>query len=219
MDALDPDDPPRMPRSGESPRELWARASALSCNAGADYVERRAVSLAVAAAAGVRFDANFGGRPAVLIAMRDADDAVIAVHGRYLHASRNQDKMLTVGAPGGVVGVLGGWRAEPLILVEGLFDALSLATCGSPCVATIGRSAPWLARVATGREAWLAFDKGRAGDLQALRYASLLGGSNVRRLPPPPRCKDWNNALRKRGAGAVGAWLRAHLASSGTKPA
>jgi len=50
--------------------------------------------------------------------------------------------MLTIGSGGGTASVLGGWQVEPLILVEGLFDALSLATCGWASVATVGRWHP-----------------------------------------------------------------------------
>jgi len=42
--------------------------------------------------------------------------------------------MLTVGVGDGAVSFLGGWRVEPFILVEGLFDGLSLAACGWPIV-------------------------------------------------------------------------------------
>ena len=85
---------------------------------------------------------------------------------------------------------MGGWRVEPLILVEGLFDALSLAVCGWPAVATIGRWAPWLPEVTTGRVVWLAFDAGRPGEADVAAYVARLHQAEVRRLPPPPRCKE-----------------------------
>ena len=136
------------------------------------------------------------------------------MHGRYLHVVRGENNMLTVGGGGGLVQMLGGWQAEPLILVEGVFDALSLAACGWPCVATIGRWAPWLGEVALGRETWLAFDAGRPGEADAARYRQRLDGSRVRRLLPPPLCKDWNTALVKRGPGTVTSWLRDRIAAA-----
>jgi hypothetical protein len=212
------DDPPCMPGTSGSPRERLARAVPLAGTPGQAYVERRGVPVDVADAAGVRFDADFGGRPAVLVALRDHGDTLASVHGRYLHAGRGQNKMLTIGPGGGAVSVLGGWRVEPLILVEGLFDALSLATCGWAAVATIGRWAPWLPQVSAGRVVWLAFDASRAGEADVARYAGRLREADVRRLPPPPRCKDWSTALVKRGRDTVTRWVRDRLAARGTTP-
>jgi hypothetical protein len=144
----------------------------------------------------------------VLIALHDRDGELRSVHGRYLHNVRGQDKMLTIGAGGGAITVLGGWRGDPLIVVEGLFDALSLAVCGHAAVATIGRDVPWLASIAAGRAIHIAFDGTRPGEQEAARLAAALVGAHVHRLPPPPRCKDWNTALVKRGPSAVGKWLR-----------
>ncbi|MGA9773041.1 MAG: toprim domain-containing protein [Blastocatellia bacterium] len=210
------DDPPHMPGTGESPEERFARARPLAGTQGQGYVERRGIPLQVAHAASVRFDADYGGRPAVLVSLRDHAEALVSVHGRYLHNARRQNKMLTIGLGGGAVSVLGGWRVEPLIIVEGLFDALSLATCGWASVATIGRWVPWLFEVSAGRVVWLAFDASRSGEANAARYSGCLREADARRLPPPPLCKDWNTALVKRGAGAVTKWVRDCL--SGTTP-
>ena len=208
------DDPLCMPGTGESAEERYARAVPLEGTAGQIYVERRGVPVDVADCAGVRFDVNFAGRPAVLAPMRDEQDNLASLHGRYLHNLRGQNKMLTIGGAGGVVSVLGGWRVEPLILVEGLFDALSLATCGWASIATIGRWAPWLPEVVSRRAVWLAFDAGRPGEEEVLRYSGRLRSSEVRRLLPPPRCKDWSTALAKRGPAAVSQWVHQRLTES-----
>jgi hypothetical protein len=203
-----------MPGTLRTPAELLASALPLQRTPGQAYVEKRAVPVELADAAGVRFDPDFGGRPAVVVAMRDRSDRLTALHGRYLHANRSQDKMRTIGTPGGVVDVLGGWRADPLILVEGLFDALSLATCGWASVATIGREAPWIADISTGRTVWIAFDSGKPGEAEAARRAGLLPNAETHRLPPPPRCKDWNTALVKLGPAAVSKWIAGHVTAS-----
>ena len=212
------DDPPCLPGRGGSPAERLACAVPLVGTPGQAYVERRGVPVAIADAAGVRFDADFGGRPAVLVALWDQWETLASVHGRYLHTRRGQNKMLTIGPGGGLISVRGGWRVEPLILVEGLFDALSLATCGWAAVATIGRWAPWLPEEAAGRVVWLAFDASRPGEVDVARYAERLRAATVYRLPPPPRCKDWNTALVKRGRGAVTRWVGDRLAADGTTP-
>jgi hypothetical protein len=115
-------DPRVMPDTGESPEQRFARAVPLAGTLGQDYVERRGIPLAAAAAAGLRFDADFAGRPAVVFAMRDRAGRLASLHGRYLNTVRGQNKMLTIGQGGGAASVLGGWQVEPLILVEGVFE-------------------------------------------------------------------------------------------------
>jgi hypothetical protein len=200
-------DPLLLPGTALGPAECLDRAQRLAGTDGQAYVERRGIPLEIAAAAGVRFCPDWAGRPAVLIALRDRDGELRSVHGRYLHNVRGQDKMLTIGAGGGAISVLRGWRSDPLIVVEGLFDALSLAVCGHAAVATIGRDVPWLTSIAAGRAVHIAFDGTRPGEREAARLAAALVGARVHRLPPPPRCKDWNTALVKRGPSEVEKWL------------
>jgi hypothetical protein len=207
-----------MPGTGKSPEELYARAVSLAGTPGQAYVEGRGVSMAVAEPAGVRFDNDFGGRPAVVVALRDETDELTSIHGRYLHTMRGQNKMLTIGPGNGVIKVLDGSRAEPLVIVEGLFDALSLAMCGWASIAMIGRWASWLPHVCRGRTVWIAFDTGRPGERDAIRYGELLQDADVRRLPPPPKCKDWNTALVKRGPVAVKRWISDQIATDATLP-
>jgi DNA primase len=125
--------------------------------------------------------------------------------------------MLTIGPGSGMVSVLGGWRTDPLIVVEGLFDALSLAMCGFACAATIGRWVPWLAEVSMGRTVWLAFDAGRPGEAQFARYAADLGRSDVKRMLPPGRSKDWSTSLVKGGTATVARWVQDCLSKSEVK--
>lgn len=200
-----------MPRTGEGAAERFISCSGLSGMAEA-YLHRRGVPLETAEAAGLRFDADFAGRPALVAPLMDQAGRLKSLHGRYLQVVRGQGKMFTFGEPGGVIQMLDGVQAQEPILVEGLFDALSVAACGWPCVATIGRWAPWLADAWSGRAVWLAFDAGRPGEAEVVRYGRLLADSRVRRMLPPPRCKDWNTALVKRGPGALARWLRESLA-------
>lgn len=204
-----------MPGTGESPALRLARAHPLPGTPGQAYVERRGIPLPVAVAAGLRFDADWAGRAAVLVGRHDRAGVLVLVHGRYLCTLRGQDKMLSISPGGGVAGVAGtgeGWHGEPLILVEGIFDALSLAVCGHASVATLGRWAPWLPELCATRLAWLGFDANRPGEQEAAAYAQRL--PHTRRLLPPPRCKDWNTALCKHGRADVARWLRQQLATA-----
>jgi hypothetical protein len=168
-------DPPVLPGTALGPAACLARAQPLETTDGHAYVERRGVPVDIATAAGVRFDPDWAGRPAVLIALRDCDDEIRSVHGRYLHNVRGQDKMLTIGPGGGAISVLGGWRSDPLIVVEGLFDALSLAVCGHSAIATIGRDVPWLPSIAAGRAVHIAFDGNRPGEQEETRAPATDG--------------------------------------------
>lgn len=207
-------DPLYLPGSNETPAERFALTLTLAGSPGQAYVERRGIPTALATAAGVRFDPAFGGRPALVVPLQDQVGRITALHGRFLDFRRGQEKMLTFGPGGGVINGLSDWRAEPLILVEGLFDMLSLAVCGWASVATIGRWAPWLPAATTGRTVWLAFDAGRPGDNTARLVAARLPGAICRRLLPPPHCQDWNTALLKLGRGRVAPWVRAQLVSA-----
>lgn len=200
-----------VPSTHEAPAAYWGHTQSLRATVGQAYVERRGIPLAVADAAGLRFDPDWAGRPAVLVGVHDHDGLLVSVHGRYLSTLRGQDKMLTVGPGGGVIHTGDGWHAEPLILVEGVFDALSLWVCGFGAVATIGRWAPWLPQACSGRAVWLAFDGNRPGEHEACSYAQRLSASTVQRLAPPERCKDWNTALLRHGRADLARWLRHHL--------
>jgi len=203
--------PELMPYSNESPKERFARSVPLQGTPGHVYVQNRGVSVEAACAANVRFDENYNHRAAVLVPMQDKEDRLRTLHGRYLHTARGQSKMLSIGTGDGVINVLGGWRAEPFILVEGLFDALSLASCGYPAVAVVGCRSHWLPEVAAGRIVWLGFDACKPGEADVALYRRLLTASDVRRLSPPPGCKDWNTALAKRGRTLLSLWLRKHI--------
>ena len=169
----------------------------------------------MADAAGVRFNPDFAGRPAVIVPLYDRDAQLTSVHGRYLSTVRGQNKMLTIGPGNGLISVLSGVQAEPIILVEGLFDALSLACCGWPALATIGRWATWLPELCRGREVWLAFDASQGAETDVIRYQALLADARLRRVRPPERSKDWNTALRKCGVAVLKHWLNHHLTAAG----
>ena len=200
-----------MPGAAERLDETLAHGQPLAGTAGQAYMQRRAIPIELAEASGVRYVSDFAGRPAVIAGLYDCRGILASVHGRYLEFGRKQDKMLTIGPGGGTFNVLGGWRADPLIVVEGLFDALSVAVCGYACVATIGRWVPWIPDLAASRTVWLAYDAGRSGEAEFSHYAERIGAAQVRRLLPPGRSKDWNTALLKRGRAAVAGWLKGCL--------
>lgn len=202
-----PPDAERLPSSGEGPEELWHRSHPLAGSDAEAYFAKRRVPLGVADAADVRFTEDLKGRPAVLACLAGPSGDLRAVHGRYLDNRQGEGKMLTVGRPGGVFGA-GGLDADPLVLVEGLFDALSLAAAGLAAVATIGRWVDWLPAGRGGRDVWLAFDGNRPGERWAAEWAEALRGGRVFWLRPPGGRGDWNGAARRIGAENLELWIR-----------
>jgi hypothetical protein len=209
-------DHPLLPGSGESAADLMERALPLAGTAGASYAEGRRIPEPVATAADVRYLPDLLGRPAVLAPLIGPDGALRAVHGRWLH---HLPKMINIGTKGGVFVPPGSLDGDPLILVEGLFDSLSLLACGVPAVAVIGKYVEWLPGFAAGRTVLLAFDGNKPGDAAAREYARSLEPGCSQRLRPPGATKDWSNALRKGGGGTLIGWLRRHPVLGATVPA
>jgi hypothetical protein len=201
-------DPPVMPVTNETAEERLKQSVPLFNTPGLPYIEKRGISPEIAHTASVRFDANWNGRPALIVPMVNSDHTLCSVHGRYLSVTGKQNKMFTIGPGGGALYVGHGWKAEPVILVEGLFDALSLAMCGYSAVATVGRHAPWLPEVCRDRLVILAFDSNRPGETEANFYKAFLKGAHCYRITPPGRSKDWNTALMKHGQHGIQLWLK-----------
>jgi hypothetical protein len=192
-------DPLLMPATGETAQQRLDSSEPIEGTNGQLYVEKRGIQLSTAEEAGLRYDASWNGREAVIVPMRDEDEVLCGLHGRYLNISGHQNKMFTMGREGGIIKVTGPFFTDAVILVEGLFDALSVATSGYTAMASIGRWTPWLPDYCLGKRVFIAFDACRSGEESFTLYKQRLVGADVHRLLPPDRCKDWNTALIKRG--------------------
>ncbi len=192
-------DPLLMPLTGETPQQRLEASLPIEGTPGQKYLEKRGIPLPIAQNAGLRYDANWNGREAVIVPMRDNNEVLCGLHGRYLKITGTQNKMFTMGREGGIIKVSGSNSNEEVILVEGLFDALSVATSGYSTMATIGRWTPWLPDYCMGKRVFIAFDACKSGEEAFVDYKQRLVGAEVYRLLPPDRCKDWNTALIKRG--------------------
>lgn len=207
-------DPTLMPGTGETPQQRLSGALALEGTRGQSYVEKRGIPVVKAHEAGVRFDPDWNGREAVIVPMRDDQGTLCALHGRYLQQIGKQNKMFTIGHTGGIISVNGIVETNAIILVEGLFDALSIAACGYSALTTVGRWASWLPEFCSGHAVLLAFDAGRSGEATAALYRQRLQGAHIHRVLPPDRCKDWNTALLKRGRMVISRCLQEALCLS-----
>lgn len=199
-----------MPHTGETPQECLDKSVAVSNTPGEQYLTKRGIPVAIAHNFGVRYDPDWNGRPAIIAPMYDADKKLCSVHGRYLMQTGKQDKMFTIGHGDGILNIGEALQTNPLILVEGLFDALSLAIYGFSTIATVGRLAHWLPEACAGKTVVLAFDGNKPGDATAAFYKEFLVDSKTFRLTPPRHSKDWNTALRKSN-GILYQWISANL--------
>jgi phage/plasmid primase-like uncharacterized protein len=205
----------------ETLRRLWAPAvpldvAAKGVAAGAAYLEGRGVSLQVAAAARVRFAADWYGRPAVVFPVQDEAGRLVAAEGRYIDAGTPKSRSAGPKGRGVFVATPGALEAEGVTLCEGPITALSVAACGFAAVALCGHaSAPaWLVRRLALRPVFLAFDYGEQGaDTLARKLARELAalGATPYRLTPPAGAGDWNDYLQAVGLEAVRAELGAAI--------
>jgi len=78
-------DPVQMPGTGLPPETVLTNAMPLSGIPGQEYTERRCVPVGVADASGVPFAPDFGGRPAVVVALRDRDGNLTSATVSILH--------------------------------------------------------------------------------------------------------------------------------------
>jgi Toprim-like len=168
---------------------LWAATADLAGTPGAAYLAGRSLPPEVAAACGVRFAADWMGRPAVVFPLHDPAGALVAANARYL-VDGGPGKTRTIGDRVlGAFATPGAWEGDPLVLVEGPCDALALHAAGVPAVALVGTRPPaWLARRTFGRRVAVALDADAEGDRAAgeLRAAlESLGALRVTRWRVP----------------------------------
>ena len=223
------------PRPAFDWRGAFAAAAEIDqTRAARTYLERRGIPVELAAAAGVHGTPVWYGRPAVLFPLHDRAGDLVAVAGRYLDG--RPPKARTGGrVSAGVFATPGARAAERLFICEAPIDALSLAACGLPALATCGTHWPdWLPRLAAFRPVVVAFDADAAGDACAAKLSAALRGYGARvERWRPADAKDWNELLTRHGQerlrmelflGDAGAryravWERLALQYDGAPPA
>jgi len=198
-------------------RRMWLAAVPVDAPAGAPgaaYLERRAIPLPVAAAAGLRYAADWYGRPAVACPVQDEAGRLVAADGRYTDGG-TKPKGRTSGpkSRGVFVASPGALDVDGVTVCEGPLTALSVAACGFACVALCGQTAPpWLARRLALRDVVIALDEGETKTEAAaadLVRALVTVGARPYRLRLPAGV-DVNDRLRAVGVDA----LRAELAEA-----
>lgn len=133
---------------------------------------------------------------ALLFPLRRPDGALVATHGRYLVKS-GEKKCKTAGSlTRGVFSTPGGLDADPLIITEGPFDALSYAQCGYPAVALVGVAwGDWLPRYCAFRTVYVALDNEASGEAPSQVLGEELRGRGATPLRLRSQLKDANDDL------------------------
>jgi hypothetical protein len=199
-------------------RRLWTPSVAIddpASGSGATYLEGRGIPLQVAAAARVRFTADWYGRPAVLFPVQDSKGRLVAAEGRYTDGSTKPKSRSAGRKSRGVFCALpGAAEASGVTICEGPITALSVAACGYPALALCGhKGAPaWLLRRCALRPVFLALDYGEQGAEEAtarlVRELAALGATAYRLAPP---AGDFNDRLQAVGLEALRAELDAAI--------
>lgn len=220
--------PPAPPRPAEpdkwSWRETWDDLEPITYTPGAAYLRGRGIADEVSYAAGVRYADQFvvhdtegkewrRNERCIWFPFVDRSGAVVAVNVRFIDvpSSDQKRKTVTLGPRNAGAFMVGDpLRHDPIVVVEGPIDALSLAMAGAPALALVGTAGTgWLPEACVLRNVAIALDSDERGDLGADRLRALLAPVGARVVRWRPAAKDWNDELRATGADA----LRGRLAA------
>lgn len=189
---------------------MWGASQPLEGTPGTAYLEGRGIPEDVAHEAGVRYSAQWYGRPAVLFPMYDKAGSLVALNGRFIDG-RTDPKTQTAGSKSlGLFATPGALSAPVIAVCEGPVDALALWLCGVASVALVGVSWPeWLPLKLAFQPVLIATDADQSGDAAAVKLTADLKSRAARPFRLRPRgVNDWGEMLERRGV----EFLRPHLA-------
>ncbi|MHB9130252.1 MAG: CHC2 zinc finger domain-containing protein [Armatimonadota bacterium] len=205
----------------------YQRGGDPAAQAGQEYLLGRGISPFWAVCSAVRYHPDWYGQPRIvfpIMGMPPDDIAaygpLVALQGRAIAPDcEKRDRLRCAGMKsGGAFWTAAAWWQETIIFTEGEIEALTLAECGFPAVATCGadNKAAWMGTLCRKKRVVIAFDDDTSGEKGANTLAALLRQSGVTEidaiLPPGvfhPNGKafDWNDCLCKYGREAVAQTL------------
>lgn len=213
--TLTPRTEPRSPEPDKwSWRSFWGDCEPIAYTPGAAYLRDRGIDDELAIEAGIRYADRFVVEDAegsvwgrsercIVFPFRDRAGQVVAVNIRFIDvpSSDQKRKTLTLGPRNsGAVMIRDPLKRDPIVVVEGPIDALSLATAGSPALALVGTAGTgWLPEACVLKNVAIALDNDERGDGGAERLRGLLAPVGARLARWRPAAKDWNDELREVG--------------------
>lgn len=205
-------------------RQCLTGLQALADSPGEAYLRRRGIDPVFPICRGMLYspawgwtrDDNAGGwrpfkypRPAVVYPLRDAKGALVAVEGRFIDGKDGTDperykKTCCIGQKGcGVFATPDAFTQATALICEGPVNAISLALCGFPALATCGTGnrPGWLPAACAGKRVVIAFDPDTAGIAAARKLAGHFATAGViaYELPITQAGADWNDLLQRYG--------------------
>jgi hypothetical protein len=188
-------------------RRYWESSLPLAGSPGETYLVSRGIPLRVAELHGVRYGRRFlQARECVLFPFADRErKKVVAVNARYLDGNTTRDKTQTAGPRSqGAVWSPGALARDPVMVVEGPLDALSLFAAGVPALALVGTAGTnWLPEACAGKNVAVALDNDEQGEAASVRLAEQIAAAGGRPHRCRPSLNDWNDILRAIGAEAL----------------
>src|SRR5215210_4508696 len=216
--TLVPRTAPRPPEPDKwSWRESWGDAEPIAYTPGAHYLRDRGIDEELAREAGLRYADQFAVQDAagrewsraercIWFPFMDRAGAIVAVNVRFIDVPSNDQKRKTVTLGPrnlGAVMVCDPLHRDPIVVVEGPIDALSLAMAGVPALALVGTAGTgWLPEACVLTNVALALDNDERGDGGSERLRMLLEPVGARLARWRPSAKDWNDDLRAIGPDA-----------------
>jgi hypothetical protein len=196
-------------------RAFWEDCEPILWTPGAAYLRDRGIDDELAYEAGIRYADRFAVQDTagkewrrdercILFPFRDRGGRVVAVNIRFIDVPSSDQKRKTVtlgprntGAFMGPVAVADPLKRDPIVVVEGPIDALSLTMAGVPALALVGTAGTgWLPEACVLKNVALALDNDERGNDGAERLRGLLAPVGARMTRWRPAAKDWNDDLR-----------------------
>ncbi len=227
---------PQRPATDASPAQAdWTQrlrgGQEIAGTPGEDYLRTRSISSLFATASRMRYhprwfakpEKRWYGRPAIIYPLIDptrGKDALVAAEGRYIDGKEKTDKTKyhkaqIAGPKGAGIFITPEALTQTfLIITEGPIDALSLAECGIPAIATCSaqNQPPFLAALCRGKTVWTAFDPDTAGSNGTQTLAATLATAGIQsHYLRPPEGMDWNDCLCVYGRRAMQSALAEHF--------
>jgi len=194
------------------------------CSPGGDYLRARGIDPVIACDAFVHYHAEFGfiERPALVFFLQGVAGDYVGLWGLFIDGIPKDTwyrDFEVIGRhgwqvpDGGVFATANAFATGRVVIVQRPLDALSLAMCGLPAIATCGyeEALSWLPERCQGAKViYLAYPATVEGNRLAARLCKLLKptGARIHRLKPARDGEDWNTALVKHGRHVVREALR-----------
>jgi len=199
---------PSPPKDDSWWRRHWESSLPLGGTPGEIYLAGRGIPLEVAELHGVRYGRRFlQPRECLLFPFTDRERKVVALNARYLDGQATKTQSAGPRSHGAFWSP-GALDRDPVVVVEGPIDALSLFAAGVPALALVGTAGTtWLPEACAGKTVAVALDNDQQGDAASVRLAAQIAAAGGRPHRCRPHLNDWGDMLMSVGAEALAGYF------------